>query len=40
MKFGDKMDPKSLEIYGVDPKVAAGYIREKGSKKYVEPVLS
>lgn len=51
MKFGDfeliplldgyfRLDGEYLVFFEHDPKIAAGYIRERAGKKYVEPVIS
>ena len=36
----EAIDNEYLIFFEHDPKIAAGYIREKGRRKYVEPVLS
>ena len=36
----EAIDGEYLIVFEHDPKVAAGYIREKDGRKYVEPVLS
>ena len=35
----EAIDREYLIFFEHDPRVAAGYIREKGGRRYVEPVL-
>ena len=36
----EAIDREYLIVFEHDPKIAAGYIREKQGRKYVEPVIS